>query len=648
MTWTPPSVVVKVALEKGPFDTVSGGDWTDLSDRVRGQVSCKRGRSDVRSQFGPGTITVTLDNSDRMLDPQNPSGLVYAAGMEGLPLCPVTVDWVWDGDTYRMFTGLLGPECWLTTTAPHGENATVVLQAMDQAAYSPGLPGDPWAAMLAAFRPEWWLRMDGGFPVVADGSVIPNRASLGNGAYMESPSGISRYIDTFNSVTPAPPALQLVTDNIVVSNAADIMPDGNETDVTVILWWQAVSAVPTGDTVRVAAMLDPTGTTLRWQVTVDDDGEATVSTYDSGGTLIDSAMIDRTGSVISRFDDTSAHLLIVRFTSGNNLDVWFGGCSPTGGTVTAAATVYESALTLGPSPMDTRYDEVMMVRHALTDDEVDGILLAGGGVAGVWHGDDWIDRLTHWHLAVGKAAGVTEIAEWHMPSTDPDDGLFGLSSNFGLQTSLGQAVQAVAAWAGGAAWVTKDGYWRARSLDALTDVTYAANYATTSAVFTDEDATLGTGEYRHAGVTPTGVDTDSIINQVSAEFAVRADPPTDISPSRFLITPRDEASIARFGIRTETVSSEWWNWATVATIADTLVERFAWPTAGPSEIHLDALADDDLTLWLAETCELELAVDVIYTPFGESPITAEGLNIQSIEWQIDNVSLTCDLTVARS
>lgn len=35
-------------------------------------------------------------------------------------------------------------------------------------------------------------------------------------------------------------------------------------------------------------------------------------------------------------------------------------------------------------------------------------------------------------------------------------------------------------------------------------------------------------------------------------------------------------------------------------------------------------------------------------PYGNALVTAEGLNIQSIEWQIDNVSLTCDLTVARS
>ena len=104
--------------------------------------------------------------------------------------------------------------------------------------------------------------MDGGFPVLADGSLIPNRSGSGGSAIMVSPSGISRYVDPIASVT-ALAALQLVTDNIVVSNAADIMPDGNETDVTIVLWWQAVSAVPTGDTVRVAAMLAAEGSRMR-------------------------------------------------------------------------------------------------------------------------------------------------------------------------------------------------------------------------------------------------------------------------------------------------------------------------------------------------------------------------------------------------
>lgn len=79
-----------------------------------------------------------------------------------------------------------------------------------------------------------------------------------------------------------------------------------------------------------------------------------------------------------------------------------------------------------------------------------------------------------------------------------------------------------------------------------------------------------------------------------------------------------------------------------------MLERYAQPYAGVRTIHLDATGDDDLTAWLAETCELELAVAVTWTPFGADPVTIDVLNIQQIDLQITNETLTCDLTVARS
>jgi len=653
MTWTPPTLIVKAALASGPVDDIndiSSGAWTDLSSRVCGVARCKRGRNDVRAQFGAGTCTITLDNSDRMLDPLNPSGLVYHLDGEGLPLCPVTVDWSWDGNTYRAFTGYLGPQAWPATTAPHGTKATVELQVTDKAGWSPGLPADAWGVMLAALQPDWWLRMDGGFPVVADDSVIPNRTPAGGGAFMVSPSGISRYEDGLQSWEGQAPSLRIVSDNVVVSNANDIMPDGNELNMTIMFLWNATAAVPTGETARVAAMFYPGGTsTKRWQVYLDDDGEAHAATYDAGGTLIATDIIDRTGSAVSRFDDQNTHLVIIRFTSGNNMDVWFGGLSLDSGTLTAAAAVYESDLIIGGAGMDMQYDELVILRRALTDTVIDGILLAGdASQAKPWHGDDWNDRLSHWFEAAGLTPDIDDTEQWHMPSPDPDDGMFGLDANSGLPATLAQAIQLVAEWSGGSAWVTKDGYWRVRSLDALTDVAYAAEYATTSAVFTDEDGTLGAGEYRHAGIEPRGSDIDQIVNSVAASFSVRANPPSDVSERRFTITPRNEDSIARYGIRADSFTSKWWGWAMNAHVADTIVESWGTPQPGIETIHLDALADDDVTQWIIETCELELAVDAVYTPFGATARTFTGLNIQSIEWTLTTENLTCDLTVARS
>lgn len=658
MAWTPPTLSVKVALQLGPRDIPSDADWTDLSDRVKLPARCSRGRSDERAQFQPGTFSVELDNSDRMLDPANTAGLLYdGADRIGMPLCPVKVDWIIDGDPYRQFTGYLGPTCWKTTSSPRTDRSTVLLEAVDEMGYSLDLPSDAWGAMTAALWPDWWLRMDGGFPILGDSpdpsSIIPNRAGPGSGAFVVSPSGITRYVQPENSGTTSP-ALRLVTDNLVVSNANDIMPDGDEINLTFWLHWAATAAVPTGETAYVAVMAAAGGGNRRLEVTVGDDGEATVTQYDATESVIDTAQIDRTGSVISRFDDGESHMLIVRYSSGNNLDVWFGGCSPVGGTMTANAMVLESDLVLGANPVDVVIDEVTLWRKALTDDDIAGVMLAGSeSGAKAWHGDTWADRLGHWYYACRRDVLVDDTDEWHMPSpVDEDDGrLFGLGAvNISIPANLAQAVQETAEQAGGAAWVTKGGYWRARSLEALTDTDYADDYATVSAELTDDSAAdpeADPPEYRHAGVEPVGRTIDTVTNRVEMTFWIRADPPSDVSPVVFTPAPQDDESIARYGYRNETFDrSQWWGWAGNMTVADTMLDRYAQPYDSVRTVTLD-VADDDLLLWLADGCELEKAVGVTYTPFGEDPVRYE-LNIQAVDWTLDQFRLTADLTVAKS
>lgn len=646
--WTPPRLIVKVALALGPTDTPSGGDWTDLSDRVRGQARCRRGRGDVRSGFSPGTVTVTLDNTDRMLDPLNPVGLVYPADGNGLPLCPVQISWEWASVESVVFTGFLSGECWQADPAHHGPDSTVELNAVDEMGCSTGLPSEPWVLFTQALAPDWWLRMDGGFPVLADGSLIPNRSGSGGSAIMVSPSGISRYVQPTSYSFRAAPAARIVTYNLFGSVAADIMPDGDENNVTVWCFFATASALGTGESARLMTMVEPGGGLSRWGITLDDDGECHATTYDAGGTLVDTAMIDRTGTGVSRWDDQETHLLIVRFTSGNNMRVWCGGATLTGGDLTATSTVYESDLICGPSDLDVIYDEVALWRRSLSDDTVAGAILATGGQIGPWHGDDWLDRLGHLYDAVGKTVDVDVTDEWHMPSPDPDDGLHGIGDISQVPTTLAAAMEQVASWAGGTAWVTREGRWRVRSVQALDDVTYDAAYKAVTATFTDRDDTLDVNEYRHAGVEPSGTDEDTVINRVEIKFYTRRDGSTDPRPQGFEVYPQDDESVARYGIKSEQFASDWWGWAANYTVSDAMLERYAQPYAGVRTIRLDATGDDDLTTWLAETCELELAVAVTWTPFGADPVTIDVLNIQQIDLQITNETLTCDLTVARS
>lgn len=66
--------VVEVAFGYGPYDDPPSGAWVDISSYVH-SVRYERGsRTSEFDQFNAGTMTVTLDNSDRRFDPLNLSG----------------------------------------------------------------------------------------------------------------------------------------------------------------------------------------------------------------------------------------------------------------------------------------------------------------------------------------------------------------------------------------------------------------------------------------------------------------------------------------------------------------------------------------------------------------------------------------------
>lgn len=648
--WNGPTPVLKAALSKGPFDTVSGGDWTDLSDRVLA-VRLTRGRTDVLQPFTAGTLEVELDNSDRALDPSNSSGLVYASSGDGLPLCPVTLDIDWNGSETRRFTGFLGPECWPTAdTSPYGPVATVTLIATDALGFSPELPAEAWHCMLLATTPDVWLPMDASFPVLVDGSVIPNRAGSGGDAVLvESDSSLSRMSDELGTFAPG---LKFSENHKLKIPASVAMPDGDESYLTFCGWWRLDTAHGVGESSTVVALTSPGGSTKRFDLVINEDGEAVATWYDSGGSSLDSVTITKPGP--GRWDDNDSVFWIVRYTSGNNCEVWVEGYSDT--TSSAASVVYESDFYLGPSDLDPVVDEfaLWIGEDRPTDDEIAGFNLAAGGPVKPWHGDNFLgdgsatgSRVDHWYTAAGKTVTVDDTNEWHLPTDDGVSGMWGLGTFGNIPANLAEALRETVG-PNGAVWVTKEGHYRLRTVDSLTDATWASDYATSCADFTDEDATLTAPDYHHAGVRLSALSLDRVVNRVEGSFLHLIDlgPPLDVA--NMSIAPQDDASIARYGRRIATHQFQWYGWIRVASWCDEMLDRYADPTVQVEAVELDLMGDTPLTTWWVETCELEKAVTVTYTPFGDSPVTLTGLNIQyeRLEWTPTSMRVT--LGVAKS
>jgi hypothetical protein len=643
MTWEQPGILVRVALDLGPNDEVPVAPddpaWTDLSDRVMAYKD-DRGRDDVLQPFGPGTAQVVLDNSDRMLDPSNPDGLVYTGDDKGWPLCPVQIDVTWGGNTYPKFYGYLGPEAWPGGTAPRGPVGTVTLHVVDRVGHSPNLPSNAYDILVASLHPEWWLRMDEfEFPVLDDGSPVPDYVT-GGSALVEGTTGISRPINAGGGSW-----LILSGDHIVRSAAADIMPDGDQDKFTVSLLWARVDVIPAGEIAVVAEMVNPTAGIKRWRVYVDgDDGYCYVETYDVTGTLDDSGTI--VPFLAPRFDALAACALIAVWDAASgSFKVWFGGVSTS---LSVSTDLYESDLIFGPNPVDVRFGAVTTWRREFTDEQIAGInLFAGLGT--YWNGDDWSDRLGHWIEATGRDVSVDDTNQWHVPSGTL--GLWGINQAFqssNLPDTLAEAFQQTVESGGGARWATKDGYLRARTIQALTDVTWADDYAT-PVLFTDANTTLGAGEYRHAGVEVTGLRIDRVINDAAISYNYSPSSPPDVTDYTAVVNRSvDRDSRTRFGVRSFERTSIWSDWPLNQQLAELLVDRYAWPFQEFENVHLDPTNDPDLTLWLVDDCELEKAVDVTYTPAGADPVTVEGLNIQRIAWDWTPSRWTVDLMVAAS
>lgn len=550
---------LKVALGKGPNDTVVDGDFTDLSDRVLA-FDMQRGRQDRTGDYEPGTISVELDNSDRAYDPLWPRSEVWLPDGQGLPLSPVRVDGSRDGGTtwHRLFTGYLGPECWKPTRYRVDGKITCRLEAVDRLGVmaQTALPSSVFAAQVQWLAPDWWIRGIGGDVTAGDTDNL--RDSSGNDYLSEISAGVGDVMFEVASMVEGDSDSAMTLEAGVAGYTDATALTAATADVTMCCVWRG-----TPDGVDQEIMRQRNGSTVRWRVECQTTGDIVAIIYDSGGTATDFvAAPANPNDPGGRWDDDTPHIIFVQIDGGTRLRIRVDEQSDS---VTASipATVAGRVI-FGGGSQTASFDEVAFWTRLVSNADVDRIASTFMGTE-PFDDDTLAQRINRWWDLTDMPRGGSDVVlhEGDLEVTN----LHGLRS---IPGSLAEAIQNTAASFRGVAFTQRDGALRVRTHEALYNTDWDAFYLDQIAALTDEAApTYDVPVVRRSRPQFTGVRLDRVVNVSKVTWR-------DLT-----FTMRNDASVARYGERTREWTSELADVLQAVALADAEVNDAVFNLASP-------------------------------------------------------------------
>lgn len=615
-----PRLIFEVDLE-------STDVWTDLSDRVQG-FTMDRGRQTEFDTFKVGVATLVLDNTDRQLDPSATGSLTELAAGKGYPRCPARVLVDWDGSEWPLLVGVLGEEPWIPTDAPHSPLGAVTVDVVDmmgREALVQLVDDLRWAA-IRSLDPEWWGRTLGDS---ADGSDFPDWSANADPGTLDH--GTTPAISTVNALGEQSTIAGLRLDEARVVLPAAMAAATN--DLTVFCLQRSVAG--SGASEATIAYQDWTATLPGWRIWIDY-GTARIYAriYAATGTVLQTLDV---GAAVGP-DSTNVVLftieggVVATLWGAASSDTWTSGTVPTGfsgdvvfRTTTAARDADISEMCYWQTPI-TVADTGMLAL----------VLLA--------YGFPWIsstdpaDRLAAWQT-LSETPGAT--VQLH-PTTLPL-----LTAATGVPSTLADAYADVAESGRGATYALRDGTIRVRTIQALTDGSLAAHYATAIANLTDEPSPAASPvPIRRTAPTWSGVRLAEVFNVSTVSWWYGWE--------RVSVSAMDPASIASFGRRERAYDSDFANeaYSDMLAIAEADVARYSQPRRRMDSITIEPALDgvddpEDAIRFVVEDLELEKAVEVTWTPQGGSPVT-ETLNVQGEKWSWTPERWTVTLALAES
>lgn len=625
---------VFVGLTSSPKTPRASITWTELTDRML-SAQFRRGKSDLGGDFEPGSASIVLKNEDRQLDPDYDAGLVYRGDGKGLPGCPVKIVVTVGATDTILWFGYLGLEGWPVVRTV-GADSTVTLNAMTQTAWmaTQALPSSPWAAGVIGLDPDWWIRGGADTTSLSGGDHLPDSVSEGTTDQYAVVSGTGTVTIGSGLVNDdQDPSMEVGAGVRILSAGSDISPvtwgggTGTKTQMVASCIWKADAQLV--DHAVMSLFYDPTDH-FRWRVYCDPYGQLVIVMTNAAGTvdLAFDVAPDNPADPDGRWDDGNPHIVTVKFVGSSKLSLWVDG-QHVDLTTTVPVNYGYGDLLCGTTGGYSTIDEILWWNVAISDANI--LILHSWflGTGAPLKGQTFVERAASLYELAGWVYDSAEEDDWHYVAGggSPDPDLWGLGSVQSMPATLGEAQQQLVESYAGARWDTRAGWPRLRTAGALTDATFAADYATAIANLTDEPSPAGSPTpIRRGLVQKSGTLLDRVVNKAVGTYG--QDRGLGV-PSEDLvsITRKTQSSIDKYGVRPAEMTSQVTDGDYVAALVATAAAATAEPPVEIQAVEVE-VNDTDSLAFVVDDLELEKLLTITDTPEVGDPWTAD-LQVQS-------------------
>jgi hypothetical protein len=580
------SFAVEMAFGYEPLD--DDPSWESVTPYVRG-FDINRGRNSEFSTYGPGTVSIALDNRDRRFDPEHTTGPYFG---QLNPMVPVRVQATYNSVTYTMFYGFV--QGWPTIYNQSNTDAVATITAIDATRLLGNipLPRSLYYDTIIADSPSYYWDF-------------------------ESPSNQDQYDLVQNLrltyLTAAAPTPQSFTSNLPIELPTMANTGGHfrtatsvpENIRTIEFWTDAGKIAETG--ASPGDILLYRSQTDQFSVSVD----ATKRLFEVRFT---NPVINRNMQVFpgasTPFTNNQSNHIVVTLTTAGSMQYYINGVFATANSTSTGTASFSAFSNISINIISSAISNVAMYTSALSASRVAAHYAAGAVAFGG-------------ELSSARLTRVLDDAGWPSAWRDVETGVQTVGAYRPAGLPIGRYMEQVGNAEQGSLFVNREGDVEFRSRS-------TADAVNVVGLFDDSGTDLP-----FANVSVDSNTVDAIRNRVDGQFAVGT------------VTAIDATSVAAYGEASESVDLGLIDDPVVAqSVVDARLARTKDPRTRITRLDVNVRRDPAGLVPVVAALDLSDDVTVSLTPTGVGSALWRAVRVQGISHRVTPQSWDVSLYLA--